>query len=76
MRKALCARAASWGGGVVNTGCRRLLGGGTGTSLLTAGKTQQAERGRGLHRRGHSVSGVVDLVFVGIQSFGGVHVVP
>ena len=31
---------------------------------------------RHLHRRGHAVNGVVDLVFVGIQSFSSVPVVP
>lgn len=31
---------------------------------------------RHLHRRGHAVNGVVDLVFVGIQSFSSIPVVP
>lgn len=50
--------------------CRRLL-------ERQQGKTQEVKSGGEiLHRSGHSVNGVIDLVFVGIQSFSSIHVVP
>lgn len=43
----------------------------------TAGETQEVKSGGEiLHRSGHSVNGVIDLVFVGIQSFSSIHVIP
>lgn len=48
----------------------------TGTSLQQ-GKTWEVKPGGEiLHRSGHVVNGMIDLVFVGIQSFSSIHVIP
>lgn len=55
---------------VETEGCRRLL-------QRQQGKTQEVKpRGKVLHRSGHSVNSMIDLVLVGIQSLSSIHVVP
>lgn len=51
-------------------------GGLQGAGRLRSRTTREVRRTRQLHRRAHAVEGVVDLVFVGVQSFSSVPVVP
>lgn len=55
--------------------CARLLREETGSQQQ--GKTREVKlEGEVLYRSGHSVNGVIDLVFVWIQSFSSIHVIP
>ena len=52
------------------------VGGSRGAGRLRSRMTREVRQTHHLHRCGHTVDGMVDLVFVGIQSFSSIPVIP